>query len=388
MQLEKRFSFISLTKMNLELEAKQLMEFNQMKNDLEQKSSPKNEKKILSVLDSIHFSGDKKKRSEEFQTMTCGQTMERFSREHFHLKSFLVILNCKMGLNPIRQQWENAITGACQNVETSSNCLQCRGCWTKFTQISIVVKCASGVSDKVVIPHWASIFKTVPCNDCSLKEWTALPDEKFAAMCKRCSCWKKNTIHLKKMFRILEKTKRIPTSIKEVMIFQGFGLKSATLVLQTFFGKPFLVCVDRHLHRTFKKLNWVHHDSKSAEESSIQVSLWLDEREFINVNNVIASISQLLQCKKTREIVITQSKLYGVLDLVNKMVEAAEKKPKLKHNNAQKPITKFFPSTPSVTHDIKKKQDIEFVSASTGQKRSIQGKCPLAKMKKMKTKNE
>ena len=46
MHLEKHFSVISLTKMNLELEAEQLMEFNQMKNDHEQKSFTKNEKEI------------------------------------------------------------------------------------------------------------------------------------------------------------------------------------------------------------------------------------------------------------------------------------------------------------------------------------------------------
>ena len=59
----------------------------------------------------------------------------------------------------------------------------------KKLQIIIVVKCASGVSDAVLIPHWASIFGTKPYDDYSLFEWNAMSDQKFAALCKRCSCW-------------------------------------------------------------------------------------------------------------------------------------------------------------------------------------------------------
>ena len=105
------------------------------------------------------------------------------------------------------------------------------------------------------------------------------------------------------------------------MLFLGFGLKSATLILQTYLNKPIVVCVNPHLQRTFKKFNWVHHDSSSADESAIQVSLWLDITEFININNVIAGIQQLLQSKKTKEMVRRISKECGVYHLVCKVLE-------------------------------------------------------------------
>ena len=163
------------------------------------------------------------------------------------------------------------------------------------------MKCASGVSDKVVIPHWAKIFSSQTYAMYSLAEWSALPDEHFVAMYQECSCWMKNNMFLKNMFRELAKTKTTPLTLEGIMAFPEFGLKSTTLILQTYLNKPIVVCVDCHLQRTFKKFNWVHHDSSSADESAIQVSLWLDITEFININNVITGIQQLLQSKKTRK---------------------------------------------------------------------------------------
>ena len=130
------------------------------------------------------------------------------------------------------------------------------------------------------------------------------------------------------MFNHLEQTKTIPASLEEMMNLEGFGLKSATLILQTFHNKPFMVCVDRHLHRSFKKLGWVHPGSKTPEESSIQVSLWLLEDEFININNLVAGIAQLLQDKKKRHIVLRSAKQQCVEYLVNPLFATLTKKDK------------------------------------------------------------
>ena len=121
--------------------------------------------------------------------------------DYLSLKNFLCVLNSKK-IYPIRQNWENVISGKCDK-SSNSPCKSCNGCWRKFLQLVIVIKCASGVSDKIVIPHWTNIFHKWPYKYFGLYEWSHLPLEHFAALCEPCSCWIKNTMYLKYYFHYL-----------------------------------------------------------------------------------------------------------------------------------------------------------------------------------------
>ena len=75
---------------------------------------------------------------------------------------------------------------------------------------------------------------------------------------------------------------------------KSFFFKSATLILQTFWKKPYMIAVDRHLLRSFTKLEWIHNNTTDFIEIAIQVSKWLPSSEYININNIITGLNQLL----------------------------------------------------------------------------------------------
>ena len=246
-------------------------------------------------------------------------------KQYFSLKNFLREVNLR-NIFAIRQQWEQVITASC-NYNTIIPCRNCTGCWRKYIQLIIVIKCASGVSDKIVIKHWSLVFNTEPYRSYGLKEWNDMSYEHLAALCEPCSCWIKNTLYLKSYLRYLWKQNRsIPKQLSNLMTVAGYSLKSSALVLQTFYNKPMMVAVDRHLHRSFLALGWVHAKSSTDVESSINIGMWLPFEEYIGVNNVIAGICQLLQDSKTRNHILSLSKTFGVETMITILDEISQSK--------------------------------------------------------------
>ena len=107
--------------------------------------------------------------------------------EYNALKKLLSILN-ENNIYPIRQVWESLINANC-DIDKSNPCLQCSGCWKKFVQLILVIKCASGVSDRIVVAHWRKIFHSQPYCNHGLDEWNALSYNNMAALLRPCSCW-------------------------------------------------------------------------------------------------------------------------------------------------------------------------------------------------------
>ena len=89
--------------------------------------------------------------------------------------------------------------------------------------------------------------------------------------------------------------------------------------MQTLTAQSIMVAVDCHLHRSFVELDWVHADTKTPLESSILISYWLPKEEYININNIIAGLCQLLQSKKYRDEVLSLSKESHCYHLVKKL---------------------------------------------------------------------
>ena len=104
--------------------------------------------------------------------------------------------------------------------------------------------------------------------------------------------------------------------MNELMTVAGFSLKSSTLILQTLKNKPIMVAVDRHLERSLLPLGWVHKESSSPTECSVHIGQWLPKNEFIQVNNIIAGLCQLLQVNATKHKVMRLANEFGVKQLV------------------------------------------------------------------------
>ena len=103
------------------------------------------------------------------------------------------------------------------------------------------------------------------------------------------------------------------------MKIAGFSLKSSSLILQTFYDKSIMVAVDRHLHRSFLELGWVHSGCTSDIESSVHVGTWLPMEEFININNVIAGLCQLLQTTYIKDLVKKTADEHHVTEIISKL---------------------------------------------------------------------
>jgi endonuclease III len=61
----------------------------------------------------------------------------------------------------------------------------------------------------------------------------------------------------------------------EMMIFYGFGLTSAALILDQVYGNCPAIAVDIHLGRAFKSLGWVHSLTTDPTEVAVQVHSFL-----------------------------------------------------------------------------------------------------------------
>ena len=97
---------------------------------------------------------------------------------------------------------------------------------------------------------------------------------------------------------------RLPTTVPELSCFTNIGKKSAVLVLQSVYAKPFGIAVDRHLVFSFHRLDWCYHLAKSpghATKISFMVELWMDHAAAMKVNNLLAGLRMLLRDSSLRQ---------------------------------------------------------------------------------------
>ena len=299
------------------LSSKELLLFQEFRDENDFICFSKSYQKVVSLINPYLWKGIKKTRWNEFkyQIKLFGKDL---MIEYYQLKKFLQTLNDN-GMVAIRQTWEYSIISKCTKNDVKP-CLSCDGCWKKFLQLLFVIKCASGVSDTIVLDYWKNVFAAQPYCFFGLNEWNNLPDKEFAAICKRCSCWRKNAMFIKNYLRYLAKSQTIPTKLTDLMQVAGFSLKSSVLILQTLLQMPLMVAVDRHLQRSLLSLGWVHSNSSSFEETAVMVTYWLPPKEYSEINNVIAGICQLLQRKQYQSRIIQLAIREGIHHMVEKMI--------------------------------------------------------------------
>lgn len=86
---------------------------------------------------------------------------------------------------------------------------------------------------------------------------------------------------------------RIPDSVEELISLPGIGLKIATLIVTTVFGRDD-ICVDTHVHRISNRLGIV--STSSPEKTRIELKKILPKRFWKKWNKLLVSFGQRI-CK-------------------------------------------------------------------------------------------
>jgi endonuclease III len=102
----------------------------------------------------------------------------------------------------------------------------------------------------------------------------------------------KNLIRLAKI--LIEKYDgEVPKKMEDLLELPGVGRKTANIVLSYAFNKP-AIAVDTHVHRIFNR--WEFVNTKSPEETEIELRKKLPKRLWIKVNNLLVNFGKKI-CK-------------------------------------------------------------------------------------------
>lgn len=88
----------------------------------------------------------------------------------------------------------------------------------------------------------------------------------------------------------------VPSTIEELVKFNGVGRKTANLVVARGFNKP-AICVDVHVHRIFNRLGYVK--TSTPEETEFALRDKLPQKYWIDINTLIVTHGQNV-CKPQR----------------------------------------------------------------------------------------
>jgi hypothetical protein len=114
------------------------------------------------------------------------------------MQHILCVLIDKKGFKPPRAScWLDSFSVSCSSQLYHGNCGCCDGCWSRFTQACIYVKCTSGVSDANVCTAMGQIFHSHPYKSYGIAEWATMPELELATLLRTASCWAFNTQYLR-----------------------------------------------------------------------------------------------------------------------------------------------------------------------------------------------
>jgi endonuclease-3 len=94
----------------------------------------------------------------------------------------------------------------------------------------------------------------------------------------------------------------IPTSIEDLLKFNGVGPKIAYLTFTIAHGQTLGICVDTHVHRITNRLGWVNTwaaKSNGPEKTRIALQKVLPQDKWGDVNGLIVGFGQTICSAKT-----------------------------------------------------------------------------------------
>ena len=250
-------------------------------------------------------------------------------RLYEQMKHILQILIAEHGLKPERSCWLDALSALCLIPVGGINCGCCDGCWARFVQTYILVKCASGVADVVVCNTMGGIFHSHPYKNYGLKEWATIPELELASLLEPTSCWAYNTQYILPYLRRLEmerkgKKKLIPDHLAMMQVY-GTRSKSAFLTLEGSYGIQAGIVVDRHVASKAREFEFVPTNSTDSNEISIMLARWLPRTEYARFNETIGGLKQLLgtgeKKSKATQLAFEVEKQLGYKNIVSRLLK-------------------------------------------------------------------
>ncbi len=103
--------------------------------------------------------------------------------------------------------------------------------------------------------------------------------------------YKKKTIHLKKLPKIIETkfNNKIPNTIEELIQLPGVGRKTANLVLSVAYSTP-AICVDVHVHRILNRIRLIN--TKTNLETEFYLRQNLPKKYWSKTNYLFVILGQ------------------------------------------------------------------------------------------------
>ncbi len=113
----------------------------------------------------------------------------------------------------------------------------------------------------------------------------SIEKEKVINAIKPCAFYLRKADQLKEIARIIvvDYDSVIPSDKERLLSLPGVGTKTANLVLNLSFNKPF-ICVDCHVHEISTRLGWT--DEKTPEETEKALEKILPVRYWIEINEL------------------------------------------------------------------------------------------------------
>lgn len=91
----------------------------------------------------------------------------------------------------------------------------------------------------------------------------------------------------------------IPKTIEDLCKLPGVGPKMGHLCMQVAWGEVSGIGVDTHVHRISNRLGWVRKQTKTPEETRVQLESWLPKEKWVEVNHILVGFGQEI-CQPVR----------------------------------------------------------------------------------------
>lgn len=125
----------------------------------------------------------------------------------------------------------------------------------------------------------------------TIDELDALTEERIRALIKPCGFYIRKSRELKKIADIIKNNYNsiVPSDKETLMSLPGVGTKTANLVMNLSFNKPY-ICVDCHVHEISHRLGWT--DEKTPEETEKTLEKILPVEYWIEINELFVRYGQ------------------------------------------------------------------------------------------------
>lgn len=151
----------------------------------------------------------------------------------------------------------------------------------------VAVMLSARTRDETTALRCRELFKVAS----SPKEIAQLPEEKIAELIKPVSFYKAKAKNLKNLSQAIHEKfhDKVPETLEDLTSLPGVGRKTANIILARCFNIP-AIGVDTHVHRIANFLGWV--DTKTPEDTEIELMKVLPKKYWIDVNHSLVSIGQ------------------------------------------------------------------------------------------------